>query len=227
MNFYECNLHSIPDGSDSASRLALAAKRLGYSGIIITNHATTGWPFGVDGAKLVGGIEVSFGVEIVAKDQRALHDKAASLRDGSDFIAVHGGDDKINRAACEDPNVDLLAHPHEGRSGIGVAAAKAARENQVAIALDLGPLIRLRGGSRVRWMEVVRRDLNLIEKFDLDLMISTGARSHLDLRSPRDLVALAALLGLERERAFEALALPKEILDLNRRRWASAGVEIL
>jgi len=76
-------------------------------------------------------------------------------------------------------------------------------------------------------MEVVRRDLNLIEKFDLDLMISTGARSHLDLRSPRDLVALAALLGLERERAFEALALPKEILDLNRRRWASAGVEIL
>lgn len=227
MNFYECNLHALPDGSDSASRLAMAAKRLGYSGIIITNHTTSGRPFGFDAAKLVSGIEVVFGVEIVAKDQRALHTRAASLRDGYDFVAVHGGDDKINRAACEDPNVDLLAHPHDGRSGIGVAAAKAARDNQVAIALDLSPMIRLRGGSRVRWMEVVRRDLNLIEKFDLNLMISTGARSHLDLRSPRDLVSLAILLGLERDRAFEALALPETILDLNRRRWASAGVEIL
>lgn len=227
MNFYECNIHALPDGSDSASRLALAAKRLGYSGIIITNHANSGRPFGFDAAKLVSGIEVVFGVEIVAKDQRALHSRAASLRDGSDFVAVHGGDEKINRAACEDSNVDFLAHPHEWRSGIGVAAAKAARDNQVAINLDLGPMIRLRGRSRVRWMEVVRRDLNLIEKFDLNLMISTGARSHLDLRAPRDLVALAALLGLERDRAIEALSLPKTIIDLNRRRWASAGVEIL
>jgi len=227
MNFYECNLHALPDGSDSASRLALAAKRLGYSGIVITNHTTTGQPFRYDAAKLVGGIEVVFGIEIVAKDQRSLHARTASLREKADFIAVHGGDEKINRAACEDPNVDLLAHPHDGRSGIGVAAAKAARDNQVAIALDLGPVIRLRGGSRVRWMEVVRRDLNLIEKFDLDLMISTGARSHLDLRSPKDLVALAALLGVERERAVDALALPKSIIYLNRRRWASAGVAIL
>jgi ribonuclease P/MRP protein subunit RPP1 len=227
MNFYECNLHALPDGSDSPSRMALAAKRLGYSGIIITNHTTTGRAFGFDAAKLVGGIEVVIGTEIVANNQKTLHAKAASLRDRSDFLAVHGGDEKINRAACEDPNVDLLAHAHEGRSGIGVAAAKAARDNQVAIGLDLGPMIRLRGASRVRWMEVVRRDLNLITKFDLDLMISTGARSHLDLRSPRDLVALAALFGLERDRAVEALVLPKSIIDLNRRRWASAGVEIL
>jgi ribonuclease P/MRP protein subunit RPP1 len=227
MNFYECNLHAIPDGSDSASRLALAAKRLGYSGIIITNHTTTGRAFGFDAARLVGGIEVVMGSEIVATNQRALHAKAASLRERSDFLAVHGGDEKINRAACEDPNVDLLAHAHDGRSGIGVAAAKAARDNQVAIGLDLGPMIRLRGASRVRWMETVRRDLDLIRKFDLNLMISTGAKSHLDLRSPRDLVALASLLGLERERAVEALALPKSILDLNRRRWTSVGVELL
>ncbi len=227
MNFYECNLHTIPDGSDSPSRMALAAKRLGYSGIIITNHTNTGRAFGFDAARRVGGIEVVMGSEIVATTQRALHAKATSLRERSDFIAVHGGDDKINRAACEDPNVDLLAHAHDGRSGIGVAAAKAARDNQVAIGLDLSPMIRLRGPSRVRWMETVRRDLDLIRKFDLNLMISTGAKSHLDLRSPRDLVALASLLGLERERAFEALALPKSILDLNRRRWTSVGVELL
>ncbi|MGC9515265.1 RNase P subunit p30 family protein [Methanocrinis sp.] len=227
MNYYECNLHALPDGSDSPSRMALAAKRLGYSGIVITNHTAAGRPFGFDAAKLVRGIEVVMGSEIVATSQRALHARAASLREGSDFIAVHGGDEKINRAACEDPNVDLLAHPHQGRAGIGVAAAKAARDNQVAICLALSPMIRLRGTSRIRWMEAVKRDLDLVRKFDLNLMISTGARSHLDLRSPRDLVALTALLGLERERTVEALALPGSIIDLNRRRWASVGVEVL
>lgn len=227
MRSYEPNLHSLPDGSSSASRLALAAKRLGYSGIIITNHTTSGWPLGVEAARLVGGIEVAIGAEIVASDQRSLHSKATSLRDRAAFLAVHGGDEKINRAACEDPNVDLLAHPHRGRAGIGVAGAKAARDNQVAIALDLSSMIILRGPARMRWMETVRRDLNLIEKFDLPLMMTTGARSHLDLRSPRDLTALAGLLGLDRERALEALALPESILDLNRRRWTSVGVELV
>ncbi|HPJ30804.1 MAG TPA: RNase P subunit p30 family protein [Methanothrix sp.] len=225
---YEPNLHVLPEGSDSASRMALAAKKLGYSGIIITNHVnSSGPPFGLEAAGLVAGIEVAVGTEIVASDQRSLHARASSLRDRVDFLAVHGGDEKINRAACEDPNVDLLAHPHQGRSGIGVAGARAARDNQVAIALDLSLMIRLRGAARVRWMEAVRRDLGLVEKFDLDLMITTGARSHLDLRSPRDLVAMAGLLGLERDRSTEALALPKTILDLNRRRWTSVGVELL
>src|SRR5690606_29509604 len=99
MRSYEPNLHSLPDGSSSASRLALAAKRLGYSGIIITNHTTSGWPLGVEAARLVGGIEVAIGAEIVASDQRSLHSKATSLRDRAAFLAVHGGDEKINRAA--------------------------------------------------------------------------------------------------------------------------------
>jgi len=228
MRSYEPNLHSLPDGSSSASRLALAAKRLGYSGIIITNHTTSGWPLGVEAARLVGGIEVAIGAEIVASGPEVPSTpRPPSLRDRAAFLAVHGGDEKINRAACEDPNVDLLAHPHRGRAGIGVAGAKAARDNQVAIALDLSSMIILRGPARVRWMETVRRDLNLIEKFDLPLMMTTGARSHLDLRSPRDLTALAGLLGLDRERALEALALPESILDLNRRRWTSVGVELV
>jgi ribonuclease P/MRP protein subunit RPP1 len=227
MTYFECNLHTLPDGSDSPSRMALAARKLGYSGIIITNHNAPVPPFGSDGARLAGGIEVVFGVEIVAADQRAIHSRAASLRNKVDFIAVHGGDEKINRAACEDPNVDMLAHPQGGRAGIGVAAARAARDNQVAICLDLGPMIRLRGGGRVRWMEAVKRDLDLVRKFDLHLMISTGAAFHLDLRSPREAMALASLLGVERDRALDALALPKSILDLNRRMWASVGVEVL
>jgi len=227
MSYYECNLHALPEGSDSPSRLALVAKRLGYAGIIVCNHSSSGPVIGTDGAKSVGGIEVAWGTELVAKNPQVLHQKVASMRGRVDFLAVHGGQDKINRAACEDPNVDLLVHPQKDGKKLGVAAAKAAKDNQVAIGLDLGPLIKFRGGSRIRWMNTIQKDLALIRKFDLGLMITAGAYSHLDLRAPRELAALANLLGLEGEVAKDALAFPGSILALNRKKWILPGVELL
>ncbi|MHC1631432.1 MAG: RNase P subunit p30 family protein [Methanotrichaceae archaeon] len=227
MNYYECNLHAFPDGSDSASRLALASRRLGYSGIIICNHTNSGKIFGVDAAEAMNGIEVAWGMELVAKNPRDLHIRVNSLRRQIDFLAVHGGQEKINRSACENAEVDLLVHPQAKGTKLGVAAAKAAKDNQVAIGLDLSPMMRFRGGSRIKWMETVRRDLVLIRKFDLGLMITTSALSHLDLRAPRDLMALSRLLGLEKYEAEKALLFPKTILELNRKRWISPGVELL
>lgn len=225
MKYYECNLHALPEGSDSASRLALAARRMGYSGIIISNH-TPKDVFKMEAAESVKGIEVARGAELVAENPKKLYSRIASFRERVDFLAVHGGKEKINRAACENPRVDLLVHPQKERKRLGVAAAKAARDNQVAIGLDLGPMIRLRGGSRIRWMETVQKDLTLIRKFDLDLMITTSARSRLDLRAPRELMALAGLLGLDKGEVQEALILPSTILELNRKRWVCPGVEL-
>jgi len=227
MNYYECNLHSLPDGSDSPSRLALVARRLGYAGIIICNYSGTGKALGAEAAKAVKGIEVAWGAELMAENPRKLHQRVASLRNRTDFLAVHGGLEKINRAACENPKIDLLVHPQRGGKGLGVVAAKAARDNQVAIGLDLGPMIRFRGGTRIRWIKTVKRDLVFARKFDLDLMITTGALSHLDMRSPRALMALAELLGLERDEAQRALSFPGTILELNRKRWLLPGVEML
>jgi ribonuclease P/MRP protein subunit RPP1 len=227
MSYYECNVHVLPDGSDSPSRMALAARRLGYSGIIICNHSDSQEIFGADVVSAVKGIEVAWGVELVSDNPRRLHTQAASFRNRVDFLAVHGGQEKINRAACEDSNVDLLVHSQAERSSLGVAAAKAARDNQVSIGLDLSLMMLHRGGFRVRWLETVQRDLAMVDKFDLNLMITTSAFSHLDLRAPRDLMAMARLLGLEQERIEEALSLPKTILELNRKRWVGPGVEIL
>ena len=110
---------------------------------------------------------------------------------------------------------------------MGVAAAKAARDNQVAIGLDLDPMIRSKGGSRIRWMNTVQKDLSLIRKFDLGLMITAGVYSHLDLRGPLELIALARLLDLESETAKDALAFPGAILAQNRRKWILPGVQLL
>ncbi len=224
MSFCEF-LKAFPEGADSPSRLALAAKRLGYQGIIICNEDPRS-VFRIEAAEKVKGISVALGAEVTAQNARALRSRVLALRAKYPLIAVHGETEELIRAACEDANVDVLLLGAVWRP-LGIAQARAAEQNQIAIGFDLSPLIRLRGSSRSRWMEVTGRSLELARKFGLSMVITAGARSHLDLRSPRDLVALAEVVGFERSEAEEALNLPGRLLALNRRNWIGPGVELL
>lgn len=225
MSFYEF-LKAYPEGSASASRLALTAKRLGYPGIIICNQEPHKL-FRPDAIQFIKVIEVAIGAEVTAQNAKALKSRISALRARYPFLVVRGTTEELIRVACEDPNVDVLLHPCDSRRPLGIAAAKAARLNQVAIGFDLGPLIRLCGSPRVRWLEALNRNLLFARKFDLCPVITAGARSHLDLRSPRDLIALAEVAGFEQDEAKEALSLPGKLLELNRRKWQSPGVELL
>ena len=227
MSYFESCLHSLPEGSDSPSRMAMVARRLGYDGIIICNHTGYEKFLQPSAVREVKGINVAFGIEIVANNHRSMRSRVDAARARFPFVAVHGGSEEMNKAACEDPNVDALFHPEEGRKVLGIAAARAAQMNQVAIGFDLRPLIRLRGSSRSKWLQVVQRNLNLARKFELSMIITSGSRSRYDLRAPRELLALAEIAGFEGREAKDALRYPAGVLELNSRRWAGPGVEIL
>jgi ribonuclease P/MRP protein subunit RPP1 len=227
MTYYESCIHSLPEGSDSPSRLAFVARRLGYGGIIICNHTGFEKFFKPEAALKVKGIEVFFGIEVMADNARSLQSRIAAARSRTYFVGVHGGSEEINKAACEDQKVDVLFHPENGRRDLGIAAAKAAQINQIAVGFDLHPLVRLRGSSRSKWLEIVRRNIALARKFELATIITTGAVSHFDLRAPRELSSLAKMAGFEDHEINEALMYSSKILERNRKRWAGPGVEIL
>jgi ribonuclease P/MRP protein subunit RPP1 len=223
MSFYEC-LQAFPEGSDSASRLALTAKRFGYKGIIICNLMPDRiW--GLQPALSMKGIDVVLGVEVAADNARSLKSRVSSLRRRYPFLVVNAGSEEMIRAACEDPQMDVVYM--SGRLILGIAAARSAKLNQVAIGFDLSHLIRLRGSARARWLEATARNLELARKFSLNLVITAGARSRLDLRAPRDLLALAEVAGFGPDEAATALELPGKLVRLNAGHWVSPGVELL
>ena len=78
MNFYEC-VKAYPEGSSSASRMALTARNLGYKGIIICNSDPTRI-FMLAAAERVTGIEITVGAEVVASNVRALKSRIGTLR---------------------------------------------------------------------------------------------------------------------------------------------------
>ncbi|MGB5099496.1 MAG: RNase P subunit p30 family protein [Methanothrix sp.] len=225
MSFYEC-LSVFPEGEASASRMALTAKGLGYQGIIICN-CEPGRIFMPQAAEKIKGIEVAIGAEVTASSSKALKSRISAQRARYPFIVVSAGSDETIRAASEDPNVDLLMHPCEVRRPLSIATARAAKLNQISIGFDLSPIVILRGSSRSRWLQAVRRNLQLVRKFELHPVITASANSHLDLRSPRDLVAMAEVAGFEPDEAKEALRRSGTLLALNRRKWVGPGVELL
>jgi len=207
--------------------MALVARRLGYQGIIVANSNDFSNIFKFEAARQIKNMEVVQGADVVARDRKSLHSRVTSLRKKVPFVAVQGVSDMIVRAACEDPNVDVLIQHPEGRGNLGIAAARSAKMNQVAWGFDLSPMIKLRGGQRSRWMSIFRRNLVLARKFKIPMMITARPSSHLDLRAPREMMALAGLAGMEMAEARAALEYPGRLLELNRRTWTSPGVELI
>lgn len=179
-----------------------------------------------------GQISTFEGVEVRAKNPEDLRRKIQKFRKKVDVLLVYGGDLKVNRAAVEDSRVDLLLHPYQGRrdSGFNHILAKKAAENNVAAEINIGYLLRNRNHRRQKILAQFRELLKLKSKFDFPLVITSGARSLYDLRSPRDLMALSSCFGMDKETALSALSkVPEDIIKGNqfRQQLISSGVRIL
>lgn len=207
--FFDFHVHN--------TQLAGEAKRLGYNGIaLIQSSRNYNKP---DNINPQDNFNVWNGVEIYAKNPDDLRKKVQKFRERSDVVIVNGGDIKINRAACEDPRVDILAHPYKNRrdSGINHVLAKKASENNVAIELSINPMIKTRLSLRAKILSQFRQILKLQRKFKFPLIITSNAYSIYDLRTPEDIIAFAGCLEMTHEEIINSLSKnPADIIKRSR-----------
>ncbi len=226
--FYDLNVHSIPDGKNAPQEMAALAKHFGYSGIAITNHSNTETkPSGFES----NGFEVFRGIEIVSANASKLHGLIGKYRNSVDVLVVHGGDENINRAAVENRNVDILAHPQTPKdSGFNHVLARSASENNVAIEFNLDAIFKGRGGRRVHALSHFRKNVEIARKFDVPIILTSNAASCFDLRAPREMMALAGLFGMDKNEAISAIStVPSRIIARNKPKsgFIRQGVEII
>jgi ribonuclease P/MRP protein subunit RPP1 len=228
--FYDFCVHAIPDGDNTALEFAALAKHFGYSGITLANRSDKMpqlWPE----MSLPEGFEIFRGIELLEGNPSKLHGLIGKLRKSVDVLIVHGGSETINRAAMENPGVDILNHPaFDKSSGLNQVLAKAAAENDVSIGLTLRPLLNSRGQRRIRLLSDLRVNLDLARKYDVSFVLSSDAMSCYDLRAPMDALALAEICGLEEDEAIDAMStVPEKIISKKRQRtgYIREGVEVL
>lgn len=200
--------------------LAREAYRLGYNGIALiqssNNYRKDLWD---DINEIDPEFKIFSGVEIYARNNQDLKKKINKFRDREDVLIVNGGNLKINRAACEDPRVDIIANPYKNRrdSGINHVLARKAAENEVAIELSINPLIKTRLSLRAKLLSYFRQIIKLYRKFEFPVIISSNAHSSYDLRTPYDIITLARCFGMTAVEAENSLSKnPLNIIKRNK-----------
>lgn len=238
MKFYDLFIQSnLSGGENSIEEIARFTERLGYSGIAICDNYQ-----GKEKIKelkeaiknIETEIEIYPGVAIQAKDVNELKEIISKVREKVLIVAVRGGDYSINRAACEDPRVDMIAHPELRRpdGGLDEPCLKSATANNVAIQIDFREILYSFRKPRSYILNHIARNVNLCNHFRTPVIVCSGAQSIWDMRSPRELVSIANVLGLELGKAFAAVTtVPLEIIEGNKKtlegKKITEGVEIV
>ncbi|MCK9152067.1 ribonuclease P protein component 3 [Methanobacterium alcaliphilum] len=227
MKFYDLHLKGRNPETDYS--IIKEAAYLGYSGVSISysidNYKNIKY---LDEIKDQINSEVSQtpfqldpGLELYPKNPEDFKKKVRKFRNKTDLLLVHGGDLKINRAACENVQLDILSRPYYKRRDCGInhVLAKEAAKNNVAVELNISDILKSWLTLRSKLLAHFREIIKLHKKFGFPLIITSGATSFYDIRSPRDLIALAQCFGLNHEESISALSkVPHSIMDYNKHR---------
>ncbi len=236
MSFYDLHIHSaFSEGQSSLEQLASTAKELGYTGICFSEYFRNDEQIKklekeIQKVREKIKIEIFLGFEARSIAELA---KLVDKRRKFDVLLVHGGDLKLNRIACETPEVDILTHPELNRydSGLNHILVKAASKNNVAMEINFREILLANKKSRSKILSNIEQNVKLAKKYKTTIIICSGAVSHFELRDHLVLSSFATELGLGLKEAKGSISkVPENILKQTKERqkekWIIPGVMV-
>jgi ribonuclease P/MRP protein subunit RPP1 len=229
MNFYEYHAHAEVDVNGMLTLL----ERMGWKGVCFVSKSleeTAALRSQFASMPSKPPLDVSFGLKIETSHPDQMQKLARKARKAVEVILVHGGNIEVNRAACETPEIDVLAHPELGRNdgGIDMVMAKLAKKNHVAIEFNMRNVLISNRKTRADVFASMLENAKLVRKYKPPFVLTSGAVDPYDLRAPSELLSFARLLGLNPKYAKAALS--SKMLHDNRKRlggkWIMPGVEV-
>jgi len=218
-------VYAHPDGDSTVARHALTAADSGYDGIVVRNHGDEQADYGAEAISDAYDIDVAAGVEVRADAPSRASGFVGNYRSERTVVVVHGGDRRINRFAVEQPTVDVLAHPMREDGDFNHVLANAAADNGVRVEFDFGPVLRESGGSRVRAIKELRKLRELVADAGAPFVVSASPSNHLQIRAPRDIIAVGEAIGFDADTVREGLAEWGRVAERNRERQSDAVIE--
>jgi ribonuclease P/MRP protein subunit RPP1 len=224
---YYAAVRAYPAGESTAARFALTADECGLSGIVVRNAPETGILDNTGPSREIiadeYGVDVVDAVEIRADDASAASARIKDHREEHTLISVRGSH-ALNRFACEEPRVDVLARPMAD-GDVNHVLARAAKRNGVHFEFDFGRMLRLSGGRRVQALADLRKLREIVSYYDAPYVVSATPESHLQMRTPRELLALGEVIGFSHEQVENGLVEWGRLAERNRKRLSESFIE--
>ncbi|SIR13885.1 ribonuclease P/MRP protein subunit RPP1 [Haladaptatus litoreus] len=210
------SVHAVPDGDSTVARFAATAAEYGFDGIVVRNHGDSRGEFDAEQVSDEYDVDVVDGLEIRADNPSQASGHVGNFRPKATILLFHGGTSKLNRFAVEEERIDVLAHPMQGRGDFNHVLAKAAKEHGVRVEFNFSRVLRADGGQRVQAIKDLRKLREIVTKYDAPFVVSADAHSHLQLRAPRELVAVGETIGFSAEQVETGLKEWGELAERNR-----------
>ncbi|NEU56214.1 RNase P subunit p30 family protein [Halorussus sp. MSC15.2] len=217
-------VHAYPDGDSTVARFAATAAEYDFDGVVVRNHSDATGEYDAERIADEYGVDVVDAIEIRADDPETASGHVGNYRPKHTVLALHGGTNALNRFAVESDRVDVLAHPMRGRGDFNHVLAKAAVEHHVHVEFDLSQVLRSDGGPRVQALQDLRKLREIVEKYDTPYVVSANPTSHLQLRAPRELVAVGETVGFSADQIRAGLRAWADLAERNRERMSDAFI---
>ena len=188
MKITDACVYPYPLGDSSVRRMALEAKALGFERLVAKDTPPGEFY----------GIEISTGLLIRDTAIRDLVNRIKRERNTHAVLSVQAGDNGFNRAVISTRGVHILRGIQSAdKYAFDHVAARMAADNRVAVDIDLSPLIAGRGITRQRAMHRYRDILVLEQRFEFPIVLSSHARSILEMRAVREIAGICSLIGMD------------------------------
>lgn len=216
--FIDLHLRAPEDPEGIEAMLGLAA-RLGFRGVGLYKEGATHRALR-DVARGMG-LDLVSRVDLKPRNVGELTAALRKLRRRFEVVAVECRSKKIARQAAKDHRVDILNFPHSlsGRRRIGLDRQEAslASEANCAYEINLSDLLHHGHVDLSKLIGLMRIQVGNARRFDVPMVISSGARAPLQMRDPRGLASVLTLIGLDDEARLDAVSRsPWRIVEANR-----------
>jgi ribonuclease P/MRP protein subunit RPP1 len=235
--FADLNLQPNIGDMEQTRRMIAKASELGYHLIAIpvspSPNLAEKYVQQLRGICQENAIEFASRLNLKIKTPKELLQHLRKFRRKFEIIAVICESKAVARQAAKDHRVDLLnfsIDPH--RRFFDKAEAELASNSQASLEIEIKPLLTLKGPARIRLLSTLRKEATIAKKFQVPIVISSGATSELLLRKPLEMAALATLFDLDKSSALDAVSKnPLVIVKRNREklspRFVAPGIRLI
>jgi ribonuclease P/MRP protein subunit RPP1 len=214
------DLHvQAPEDPEKARPMFELAARLGFKGVGLAMEGSH--QRDLKAVASAAGIDPVSRVDLAPKNTGELTAALRRLRRRFEIVAVESRSKKVARQAAKDHRVDILNFPSSlsARSSIRLDRQEAslASDANCAYEINVADLLGQDWDDLSRLISLMRTEVDTARRFDVPIIVSSGARGILQMRDPRGLAAVSALLDLDDDEGLDAVSkTPMGMVENNR-----------
>ena len=164
---------------------------------------------------------IGFDKSIIVKDNFIFENnyeearkKIDKISKTSKLIIVQGSDEEFNRKILENKKVKVLLDPEntnrgfsliQRNSGLNHVLCKIAKDNDIAIGINLSEIIKRESKERAEYLAKVMQNVMLCKKYKVKMLMTTFASNKNELRNSYDMKSLCLVLGMDTKMAKDAV----------------------